>query len=68
MTYLYILAGIWTLLAISWTSAWLGSSDKDNDPSRLERFIRSKEGLVAAYKHESTLLSEPPDTDFPQIG
>lgn len=58
MIYFYILAGIWTLLALSWTGAWLGSSDKDHDPSRLERFIRAKEGLVDLYKTEVTINND----------
>jgi hypothetical protein len=54
MTYLYILAGIWTFLAMSWSVAFLQSDGEAGKPSKLERFIRSKEELAAAYKnHES---------------
>lgn len=51
MTYFYILAGIWTYLGVSWTWAWLSSDSEAGKPSKLERFVRSKEELAAAYKN-----------------
>lgn len=50
MTYLYIILGIWTFLAVSWSVALLAKEPENGNRSKLERLIQAVEAVGEAYR------------------
>lgn len=51
MIYLYILAGLWTFMAICWSVAFLSAPTER--ASKLERLVRAAETVAEAYRNHA---------------